>query len=129
VIYLDASALVTWVARRQYVVALEKFVGKGVTQTCTSTVGLVETVRTCTRLGNFPRLMATLLDDHVQIPLSDQVRDAAANFAGPVRSLDAIHIASAELLGSELTALVTYDKRMAKAASNAGLPVETPGMQ
>jgi predicted nucleic acid-binding protein len=128
-IYLDASALVTWIARRQHVDALEKYVGKGVTETCTSTIGLIETVRTCDRLGNYPRLMTTLLDDHVEIPVSDQVRDGAANFAGQVRSLDAIHIASAELLGSELEALVTYDKRMAEAARNAGLPVETPGMK
>ncbi len=128
-IYLDASALVTWVARRKHVDALEEYVAEGVTQTCTSTIGLVETVRTCDRLGTFPRLMTTLLDDHVEIPLTARVRDAAAYFAGQVRSLDAIHIASAELLGSELDALVTYDKRMAKAARGAGLPVATPGMR
>jgi uncharacterized protein len=127
-IYLDASALVTWVARRKHVSELEEYLTEGVTQTCTSTVGLVETVRTCDRLGTFPRLMTTLLDDHVEIPLTPQVRDAAAYFTGQVRSLDAIHLASAELLGSELETLVTYDHRMAEAARTAGLPVEMPGM-
>jgi len=128
-IYLDASALVTWVARRKHVDELEEYLGDGVTQTCTSTVGLVETVRTCDRLGTFPRLMTTLLEDHVEIPLSVRVRDAAAYFAGQVRSLDAIHLASAELLGSDLTALVTYDRRMAESARHAGLPVRMPGME
>jgi len=44
-----------------------------------------------------------------------------------VRSLDAMHVASAEQLGAELTALVTYDARMAEAAREAGLPVAMPG--
>lgn len=128
-IYLDASALVTWVARREHVDALEQFAAAGTTQTCTSTIGLVETVRTCDRLGTFPKLMTTLLDAHVEIPVSAQVRDAAAYFTGQLRSLDAIHLASAELLGSELTALVTYDRRMADAARTAGLPVAMPGVE
>ena len=128
-IYLDSSALVTWVTRRAHVDALEKFVGESATRTCTSTIGLVETVRTCDRLGTFPRLMTALLDDHDEVPINERVRDAAAYFPGQVRSLDAIHIASAEHLGPELTALVTYDRRMAEAARAAGLPVVMPGLE
>lgn len=55
--------------------------------------------------------------------------DAAANVPGTVRSLDAIHVASADVLGSELIALVTYDRRMADAAHEAGLPVAMPGLE
>ena len=128
-IYLDASAIVTFVVGRPNVDELRDFLDKKVRQTCTSTVGLVETVRTCERLGNYPRLMATLLLDHVEIPLTGQVRDAAANVPVAVKSLDAIHIASAELLGAELEALVTYDRRLAEAARIAGLPVEMPGVE
>lgn len=54
---------------------------------------------------------------------------AAAALTGAVRTLDAIHVASAEVLGSELTALVTYDIRMADAARASGLPVATPGAE
>ena len=40
-----------------------------------------------------------------------------------LRSLDAIHLASALLLGSDLAGIVTYDRRLAEAASRMGIPV------
>jgi hypothetical protein len=43
-----------------------------------------------------------------------------------VRSLDAIHLATALHIGGWLTAFVTYDKRLADAARAAGLNVEMP---
>lgn len=43
-----------------------------------------------------------------------------------VRSLDAIHLATALRLGGQLTSFVTYDKSLADAASAAGLPVDAP---
>ena len=43
-----------------------------------------------------------------------------------LRSLNAIHLATARLLGNDLTALLTYDDRLAKAADDAGIPVLTP---
>jgi uncharacterized protein len=46
-----------------------------------------------------------------------------------VEPLDAVHVASASLLGSELIAVVTYDQRMADAARGSGLPVAMPGMK
>lgn len=46
---------------------------------------------------------------------------------GVLRSLDAIHLASALSMGSELDALITYDVRLADAARAAGLTVVTPG--
>jgi uncharacterized protein len=129
VIYLDSSALVTFIARRTHVDELERFLAAQVTETCTSTVGMVETVRSCDRIGVFPNLMARLLRDHTEIPVTALVRDAAANVPGAVRSLDAIHVASAELLGRDLLALVTYDQRMADVARSNGLPVAMPGAE
>lgn len=46
-----------------------------------------------------------------------------------LRSLDAIHLATARLLAPELDALVTYDERLLKAAADAGLPTISPGSQ
>jgi len=43
-----------------------------------------------------------------------------------VRTLDALHIASAALV-SDLDSVVTYDGRMVAAAIEYGLPVVTPG--
>lgn len=94
----------------------------------TSTVGVIETVRSCAKIGNFPNLVHRLLTDYTEIPVSETVRDAATNVPDKVRALDAIHIASAELIGSELIALVTYDQRMADAAKEMGLPVAMPGV-
>ncbi|WP_236788374.1 PIN domain-containing protein [Amycolatopsis sp. GM8] len=129
-IYLDASALVTVVVERQHAQDLRRFLDAHATvKTYTNTIGFVETVRTCDQIGSFPNLMATLLRDHNELKVTDAVRDAAIRVPGALRSLDALHVASAEQLGSELTALVTYDGRMAETARKAGLPVAMPGAE
>ena len=43
-----------------------------------------------------------------------------------LRSLDAIHLATAQLLGSDLGPFVTYDDRLAQAARRAGVRVTAP---
>jgi len=43
-----------------------------------------------------------------------------------LRSLDAIHLATAEHLQAGLSAFVAYDVRLASAASSLGLPVTAP---
>jgi hypothetical protein len=45
-----------------------------------------------------------------------------------LRSLEAIHLATARLLAPELNALVTYDERQIKAAADAGLATASPGL-
>jgi predicted nucleic acid-binding protein len=45
-----------------------------------------------------------------------------------LRTLDAIHVASAQVLGDSLDTLVTYDKRMLDVARAEGLPAEAPGL-
>ncbi|MGH7911617.1 MAG: type II toxin-antitoxin system VapC family toxin [Candidatus Dormibacteraceae bacterium] len=52
--------------------------------------------------------------------------DAAGAIPGAVRSLDAIHVAVAHSLGAELGQVVTYDRRLAAAASQLGLSVASP---
>lgn len=62
------------------------------------------------------------------VPLDRRVLDEAAVIALPtlVRSLDAIHLASARRLGGALRMVVTYDARMARCARQIGLAVESP---
>jgi uncharacterized protein len=60
-----------------------------------------------------------------------RVNDRVLNAAGvlhplALRSLDAIHLATAQLLGDELTALVTYDARMVAAAKPLGYRIVQP---
>lgn len=60
-----------------------------------------------------------------------RVNDRVLNAAGllrprDVRSLDAIHLATAQLLGSDLGQIVTYDERMLDAAAGLGMSTATP---
>jgi hypothetical protein len=43
-----------------------------------------------------------------------------------LRSLDAIHLATARILAPDLDALVTYDDRLLRAATDAGLATVSP---
>lgn len=126
-IYCDASALITLVTGRpnaaELHVFLESHPGRPMV---TSTVGLVETVRNCSRVGDFPNLMTQLLRDYDELALTAEIRDRAADLPGTLKALDAIHVATAETLGEELTWFVTYDRRLTYAARSRGLPVESP---
>ena len=61
------------------------------------------------------------------IELDVSVAESAANLEPRgLRSLDAIHLASALAIRDELSAFVTYDTRLGEAASRVGLSVVTP---
>jgi uncharacterized protein len=62
-----------------------------------------------------------------KIGLSTDVLDSAAAVPPQsLRSIDAIHLASALSVRRELTAFVAYDKRLLAAAKDAGLPTASP---
>jgi hypothetical protein len=63
-----------------------------------------------------------------QIVMGGALLDRAAILSpeGDLRSLDSIHLASAQIIGTELRAVVTYDVRMAAAAESIGMTVEAP---
>jgi hypothetical protein len=129
VIYLDASAIVTLVLGRRYADELRDYLdGRPHTPLGTSTIGLVETVRTVDQFGTFPNLLAELRDAYTEILVTSEVRDLAAHLPAKVRTLDALHIASAESLGEHLTVLVSYDDRMVTVARDRGLQVAHPGI-
>lgn len=95
-----------------------------------STLLRVETVRALRRSGNDDlvgdarRLMAAV---HL-IRLDEQLLDLAGDLRPPgLRSLDAVHLASALAAGRELGVFVTYDARLAEAALAQGMVVEAPG--
>src|SRR5690606_37943479 len=116
-IYMDTSALVTWITRRSHWGALDVFLQERATEPlATSTLGFVETVRTLDLMGHFPKAMEDLDARITEILLTREVRDAAALLVGRLRTLDAIHVASALSLRDDLTALVTYDRRMLETA-------------
>jgi predicted nucleic acid-binding protein len=95
----------------------------------TSAVARVEVVR-AVQSGGAPavakarRQLARL---H-QVNLEATILDAAASLAPTtvVRTLDAIHLASAQLVTDDLRAVVTYDHRMTTTAMALGFPVHAP---
>lgn len=128
-IYLDASALVTLVTGRSYAPGLRSFLAQSPEMPMgTSTIGFIETVRTLDRVGTYPTAMQDLLATFTEILVTDEIRDAAASLPGGVRTLDAVHVASALTIGDALACLVSYDKRMLDIAHSIGLPTAAPGM-
>jgi predicted nucleic acid-binding protein len=62
------------------------------------------------------------------VSISDEILVAAAHLEPPtLRSLDAIHLATALRLGDALAAFVSYDERLLAAAAQLGLPTASPG--
>lgn len=128
-IYLDASALVTLVTGRPYARELREFLAQSPEMPMgTSTIGFIETVRTLDRVGSYPTAMQDLLAGFTEILVTDEIRDGAASLPGGVRTLDAIHIASAQAIGDALAFLMSYDKRMLDVAHSVGIPIAAPGM-
>jgi predicted nucleic acid-binding protein len=61
------------------------------------------------------------------IAIDDDVVEGAMNEPDrSLRSLDAIHLATARILAPELDALATYDDRLLKAATDVGLVTVSP---
>jgi len=88
----------------------------------------VETQRACARYGEaYGREARAWLEGVALLPLDDSVLDEAASLELPaLRSLDAIHLATALSVREEIGALFTYDERLAAAAAESGLNVARP---
>lgn len=128
-IYMDTSALVIWLTRRNHWAELDAFLQLRLTQPlATSTLGFVETVRTLDLMGHFPEAMEDLDARITEILPTREVRDGAALLVGGLRTSDAIHVAGAVSSRDDLTAPVTYDRRMLDTARAEGLSAHAPGM-
>jgi len=97
-------------------------------RTVSSEVVTVEARRAAGRVGGpAPERAEKALEGLILIPLSPMIRDAAASMSPPaLRSLDAIHLATARALGPELGILFVYDHRLAAAAAEAAMPLASP---
>ena len=133
VLYLDTSALVKLVVREAETDALEEELGRW-SDLATSVITSVELSRAVVRArGDSAAVVADeytvlgVLAAVAEIPLSDEVRAMASGLV-PVelRTLDAIHLASAMSLGGDLAVVLTYDARMQRAASEHKLSVLAP---
>ncbi len=125
--YLDTSALTKLVASEQESPELQAWLnGRTI---ATSELSLVELLRAARRYSNdaSARAEELLADTHLIVLNLGILRAAAALLPPELRSLDAIHVASALSLGSDCEGMITYDRRMQEAARHAGLTVESPG--
>jgi predicted nucleic acid-binding protein len=131
-IYLDAAALVKLVRREAESQQLVDWLNEQVDRIFVSSA-LVEVELPRALRRSEPALLTTAPSVLAQVSMYDvdeTVRTTAAAYQDPwIRSLDAIHLATAEaILGDDLSAFVTYDRRLLVAAAAIGLPVASPGM-
>lgn len=69
-----------------------------------------------------------LLSEIETVSLNGQVFDDAGRIDPPsLRSLDALHLAAAQCLGTDLAGVVAYDERLLEAARQNGIGVAAPG--
>jgi predicted nucleic acid-binding protein len=133
VIYLDSSAVVKLIAPEPESPVLTAWLAERTEmELVTSKLAEVEVPRALCR--NRPAVLgaaAMVLTRLYRVEVNDPVRATAAAYLDPyLRSLDAIHLATADQLaasGKAIAAFVTYDKRLAASAADAGHTVVAPG--
>ncbi len=88
----------------------------------------VEAVRACGWYGDIYAADArSFLLDVAMLPMDDAVLAEAASIDPPLlRSLDALHLATALSVRDEIGAFLTYDEKLAGVARERGLPVLSP---
>ena len=128
-IYLDSAAIVKLAHAESESQALRDWLDERAETGWTSSVlAEIESSRALARYA--PDAVVRL---HPVLDLIDMVElDAGIRILAQtvkpvtVRSLDAIHLATALRMRPHLSSFVTYDKRLADAARAAGLPVDVP---
>jgi predicted nucleic acid-binding protein len=133
VLYADTSALVKLVVREAESDAIEAEVARW-DLIATGDIAAIELPRATARARADGRagvadgrVVLELLAALSIVPMTDEVRALAATME-PVelRTLDAIHLASALTLAEDLAGVLTYDHRMADAALARGVAVVAP---
>jgi predicted nucleic acid-binding protein len=125
--YVDSSALVKLAVREPESAALRRYLARR-RPLVSSALARTEVARALLPLGpDAIRRGRDVLARLDLLRINDRLLDAAGMLApADLRSLDAIHLASAEQFGSDLRAFVTYDERLATAARDRGFRVIRP---
>jgi uncharacterized protein len=127
-IYLDASALLKLIFEEPETPALETFLSGWPTRT-SSAIARIEVLRISRRLRDeMVTRHARDVIDAVDLIAPDARVFVEATELAPLslRSLDAIHLATALSLQPDLAGMVVYDRRLSDAARAAGLTVWAP---
>jgi len=125
--YLDSSAIVKLAVAEQESTALRRYLSRR-RPIVSSALSRTEVLRAMLPIG--PEALRRAQEVLTRIDLArvnDRVLVAAGTLApAEMRSLDAIHLATALDLGSDLARVITYDERMTGAAQTLGLTVASP---
>ena len=125
--YLDTSALVKLVMHERESLDLVSYL-QGPKRVVSSALSAVETMRACRRSALAADEVHGLLQSIEQISVDQEIIKVAGMLDPPsIRSLDAIHVASAKRIEDADLEFVTYDARLADAARAHGLRVVQPG--
>ncbi len=129
-IYLDSSAVMKLVRAEPETDALRKWLDKNSAESLvTSELGRVEVLRAARRVDEPTVAQARSVIDVLDlVPVDRAVQDRACVIdSAALRTLEALHLASALRIKSDVSSFVSYDVRLAEAAAGAGLPVVAPG--
>jgi len=127
-IYLDSSAIVKLVVQEAESAALRRYL-RSDARRVSCALARVEVVRAVRPQGAVTMTRARRQLGRIDlVVLDDKLLDDAAEIGdgSALRSPDAIHLAAASSLASELDVIVTYDARMAQGATALGLPAVSP---
>ena len=127
-IYLDTSAALKLVVAEPETGGLELWLASraGIPRV-SSRLLRIEMLRAVTRAAPHQMSRANVVLSAIALLSMDDVA-ATAEVIGDnmLRSLDAIHLATAHEIRTDLSAFVCYDKRLRDSAHALGLPVEAP---
>ena len=127
VVYVDSSAIVKLVIWERDSDALRRYLSSA-GQLTASILAVVEVARAVARVAPGSAAAAAAVFESLTVIGLDARTAARAGSLGPagLRTLDAIHLATALELGPELAAFVSYDERLSDAARAKGLTVIAP---
>lgn len=124
--YLDSSALVKLIAIEAESTALRQELRRWPDR-ASSLLASIEVARTARRLGGHAPAVAARVLAGVRLLAIDPIVSTASQIGSTsLRSLDAIHLATAASIVTQLGVLITYDRRMVTDAQSIGLPVLSP---
>lgn len=127
--YIDTSALVKLVEVEEHSSALHRWVEEERPELVSSDLLRTEFMRAVNRVGRIdPIHVEDALSAVDTLPATTDLFDDAGEISGPeLRTLDAVHLATALALGESCFGIITYDRRLADAAETVGIDVIAPG--
>ncbi len=126
--YVDTSALAKLVVSEPETAAFRRWLNEDDRVPVASNLVRTELLSAVRRVAADRVLQArAVLDSITLVQITTSILEQAGRLdPAMLRSLDALHLATALDLGDDLDGLVTYDDRLAEAARLNGVPVTVP---